>query len=248
MANNTYTVKQGDTLESIARAHNTTVLAIKHFNSDKIKDTNYIQAGWVLTLPVPTTSYTVKRGDTLTAIARRHNTTVAILQQLNSDKITNVDYIQAGWVITVPKITTKQTEDNKVDSINSVFGSNPQSDRQGCPSNKKIAIFPVRYAIDEKQAQNTEAKHPIPNDWGATELPNINTRNYCMRQLRDGWVYVWDGKKFDEYRLKGTDFKHTNRLDKTIPFMPIVQIEPSEGSKGTKNYLEYEALEPIYLA
>lgn len=45
--------------------------------------------------------YTVKRGDTLSAIARRYGTTVSNIQRLNSSLIRNVNLIQVGWRIRV---------------------------------------------------------------------------------------------------------------------------------------------------
>lgn len=45
--------------------------------------------------------YTVQRGDTLSAIARKYGTTVTAIQKLNSSLIRNVNRIQAGWKIRV---------------------------------------------------------------------------------------------------------------------------------------------------
>ena len=44
----TYTVKSGDTLSSIAKKYGTTVSAIVALNPDKIKNPNYICAGWTI--------------------------------------------------------------------------------------------------------------------------------------------------------------------------------------------------------
>ncbi len=49
-----------------------------------------------------TQNYTIKSGDTLSGIAAKFGTSVNTLMSLNSDKITNPNYIQAGWVIKVP--------------------------------------------------------------------------------------------------------------------------------------------------
>lgn len=49
-----------------------------------------------------TTSYTIKRGDTLSALARRHGTTVNELMKLNP-QITNPNLIYAGRTLNVPK-------------------------------------------------------------------------------------------------------------------------------------------------
>jgi lysozyme len=45
--------------------------------------------------------YTVQRGDTLSAIARKYGTSVAAIQRLNASLIRNVNVIQVGWKIRV---------------------------------------------------------------------------------------------------------------------------------------------------
>ena len=45
--------------------------------------------------------YTVKSGDTLSAIARKYGTTVAAIQKLNPTLIKNVNLIITGWKIRV---------------------------------------------------------------------------------------------------------------------------------------------------
>ncbi len=45
--------------------------------------------------------YTVKAGDSLSAIARRYGTTVAAIQKLNTGLIKNVNVIRVGWRIRV---------------------------------------------------------------------------------------------------------------------------------------------------
>jgi len=81
-----YTVKRGDTLYSIANKYNTDVNTLKELNN---LDSNNLSIGQVLLLPsmemVPnTTSYTVKAGDTLYSIAREFNTTVDELKDYNT--------------------------------------------------------------------------------------------------------------------------------------------------------------------
>ncbi|MEL0169190.1 MAG: T6SS effector BTH_I2691 family protein [Pseudomonadaceae bacterium] len=80
-----------------------------------------------------------------------------------------------------------------------------------CPLQQaEIAIFPVRYALDEATDDPTQpASHPIPQDWqGQQSLPVLNQRSYTLRQLRDGWLYVVDRSSgtLDEYQVTGATF------------------------------------------
>ena len=82
--NNTYIVKRGDTLYSIARLYNTTIDNLRRLNN---LDGNNLQIGQTLIIeedtPI-TNTYVVKRGDTLYSIARQLNTTVNDLRRLNN--------------------------------------------------------------------------------------------------------------------------------------------------------------------
>jgi LysM repeat protein len=109
----TYTVVRGDTLTKIAREFSTTVQAIREAN--KLSG-DLIFVNQRLTIPakaaetVPVTppvsqpdnqskSVTVQRGDTLSQLARTHNTTIAALKSAN--KLLS-DTIYVGQVLLVP--------------------------------------------------------------------------------------------------------------------------------------------------
>ena len=51
-------------------------------------------------------TYTVKKGDTLSKIAKLHKTSIQKLQKLNPSLITDVNKISVGWVLKVPSIST----------------------------------------------------------------------------------------------------------------------------------------------
>lgn len=79
-----YTVQKGDSLYSIARKYDTTIDRIKDINN---LTTNLLSIGQVLLIPTDTnleTTYTVQKGDSLYSIAKKYNTTVDRLKQLNN--------------------------------------------------------------------------------------------------------------------------------------------------------------------
>ena len=90
---NTYQVKSGDTLYSIARKFGVTVKDLKEYN-DLVNDSLVI--GLVLKIPEVKKQeevtvndkyqYVVKSGDTLYSIARKYNTTVDKLKSINNKK------------------------------------------------------------------------------------------------------------------------------------------------------------------
>ena len=79
----TYTVKSGDTLYSIARTNNITVDELKELNN---LTTNLLSVGQTLLIPntTSTSKYIVQKGDTLYSIANKFNTTVDNLKELNN--------------------------------------------------------------------------------------------------------------------------------------------------------------------
>lgn len=79
-----YTVQKGDSLYSIARKYSTTIDKIKDLNN---LTSNILSIGQVLLIPTDTnleTTYTVQRGDSLYSIAKKYDTTVDRLKQLNN--------------------------------------------------------------------------------------------------------------------------------------------------------------------
>ena len=108
-----HTVKSGDTLSGIASQYNTTVNQIVSLN--QLSNPNLIYVGQVLKLKNSQTTnssssssstaattvgtYTVKAGDTLSAIASRYSTSSSTLASLNS--LSNPNLIYVGQVLKV---------------------------------------------------------------------------------------------------------------------------------------------------
>ncbi len=116
-----YRVERGDTLESIARRHQTSVAVLLKLNRMKPRDP--LLAGRSLKMPGNTEEaaaerkpniagkrspvkkagpviYRVKRGDTLAAIAKRHGTTVRLLTRLNHLKPTDPLFVDRKLILT----------------------------------------------------------------------------------------------------------------------------------------------------
>lgn len=96
-----YIVQKGDTLTSIAAKYGTTWQVIYAANKKTIGDNpDLIYPGQVLIIQKPSAQkdskkyYTIQKGDTLTGIARKFNTTVHWLQRVNA--IENANLIYAG--------------------------------------------------------------------------------------------------------------------------------------------------------
>lgn len=89
----TYTIKKGDTLSEIATRYNTTVSKLVETNN--ISNPNLIYPGQELKVngsAIKVTTYTIKKGDTLSEIAQKYNTTVSKLVKDNNIKDKNKIY------------------------------------------------------------------------------------------------------------------------------------------------------------
>lgn len=103
----TYIVRPGDTLFRIAVRFGTTTAALAELNG--ITNRSLIFSGQELRIPgeetelppeTPTTTYTVRPGDTLYRIAVRFGTTISVLSELNN--LSNPSFIFYGQVLEIP--------------------------------------------------------------------------------------------------------------------------------------------------
>lgn len=109
-----YTVVRGDTLSEIARDYNTTVSNLVILNN--ISNPNLIYPGQRIIISSTASTnlgnecgkvlYTIKRGDTLSKIAKDYDTTINELVSLNN--ISNPNLIYAGSTIRIPNPNCKK--------------------------------------------------------------------------------------------------------------------------------------------
>ena len=100
-ADSMYTVQSGDTLSKIATKNGTTVSQLMSANP-AIKNASLIYVGQKITIPsTKMVTYTVQRGDTMYAIAKRFEISYAELLKTNPN-ITNPSMIYVGQKITIP--------------------------------------------------------------------------------------------------------------------------------------------------
>ncbi|MFA4917041.1 MAG: N-acetylmuramoyl-L-alanine amidase, partial [Syntrophales bacterium] len=106
----TYKIKKGDTLSKIAVKHNTTLQALLELNQMKLKDPLYVgrelkigeskadenvplKADVSPARKTRVSTYKIKKGDTLSKIAVKHNTTLQALLELNQMKLKDPLYV-----------------------------------------------------------------------------------------------------------------------------------------------------------
>lgn len=98
-ATQTYTVKKGDTLSGIASKYGTTYQKLAEINA--IANPDKIYPGQVIKINGTSSSitYTVKKGDTLTAIAKKYGTTINKI--VSDNNIADPDKIYTGQKLVI---------------------------------------------------------------------------------------------------------------------------------------------------
>ena len=159
-----YTIKKGDTLGKIAKIYGTSVNDIVALNPI-IKNANLIYPGWRLTIITNTSNnsifyYTVKKGDTLSTIAKKYGTTVNSLVSLNEIKNRDLIYI------------------NQKLKIYSISGDSPSSGENSCGK--------ILYTIKYGDTLSSLAKKFESSVSDIVKVNNISNQNliYAGEQIR----------------------------------------------------------------
>jgi len=98
-----YTVRAGDSVYGIARAHGVTPEAIVQANGLREPYVDQLVIGQALIVPTKATSYSVQAGDTLAGIAERFGLTLEALRRANP-QIRDPNRIHTGQTIRLPRL------------------------------------------------------------------------------------------------------------------------------------------------
>lgn len=131
---NVYLVKQGDTLDSIAKANNVTRQAIVYANSD-INKADLTKPGTsLIIIPLNGALYIVKNGDTAESISKKYKISVADILEYNVlDKASDIKAgntiilvgVSKAALIEKPVIVKKPTPKPVVDTSDDVISGQP---------------------------------------------------------------------------------------------------------------------------
>ena len=121
---NVIKVLEGESLNDIAERFQTTIEALQEMNR---LESPYLRAGQEIIVPETSKQYfeyyTVEKGDSIYAIARKYNINPELLASLNG--LNNSDYIYPNQIILIPKANysyyiTKSGD--TLDSVSNLFG------------------------------------------------------------------------------------------------------------------------------
>ncbi len=204
----TYKVKPGDTMYSIAKRYGIDVKKLASANA--LSDPSALKAGTELKIPVtpvPTprpvtppagaSTYTVKPGDTLSSIARRHGTSPGELQKLN--RLPNPNQIKVGMTIVVPggsasTRTVSRTATRTTTSSGTRTGVTPTSSILS-PTQSALDSFASTPELATPQAISATATHtPLPTKVNrcptGNELVLVWGLSFCRPE---GWTVTERG-------------------------------------------------------
>jgi len=162
-----YRVQRGDTLSKIARLFGTSVNALMAANN--LRNPNHVRKGTVLTIPSTqasikrerSQSYQVRRGDTLTEIARLFGTSVKALMAANN--LRNPNHVRKGVVLAIPGVertTLARLEQDEPKPSPLKPSEKPE----------KEEIVTVQEDIPEKIPDEALEKETVPSD-GSPKVP-----------------------------------------------------------------------------
>ncbi|MFD1261730.1 toxin VasX [Entomomonas asaccharolytica] len=166
---------------------------------------------------------------------------------------------------------TNHNEQNYIPTVETLIKNNfkatAASYQANCPlQSPTIAIYPVRYAINENPFLESLAQQAelTPDDWHKlthkktnhsltkqdtlfnNDLPTLQTREYTLRPLRKGWLYIWTLENdWTEYEITPP-----NKIGQLTTFKKtdINQPQDQRQATGAAEYaLYFNANQHVYI-
>ena len=210
-----YTVQKGDTLSKIAKAHNTTTQQLKQWNklnSDFLYINQKLAIASTVTLATttkkmedkkvevkPTTTYTVVKGDNLTKIAKKYNTTIALVKQWN--KLTS-DSLFVGQKLTMEEQAATLATPSSTLETNNVTTQSTSSNGQVVKTENKEQPVIKSVTVDEKIAKQLASEEEIKENI-SSETATKYTQIVQLANQSMGIPYKYGGNTIEGFDCSG---------------------------------------------
>jgi len=247
-----YKIKSGDSLYAIAKSNKTTVSKVRQANGMKKGET--LKIGKVLKVPtnkkttkkksIRLSKYKIKKGDTLSSIARKHHTTIAKLTKSNGMK--KSDTLKLGRTLKVPtktyKVAKKKKTSNKklvasISSLDTVSLKSATRTKKPKKSNtfalSDIFVSSKKANLDKCKKITKDAKKKLGKRyvWGAS-----GTRNTYDCSSFTKYVYRKNGIAIPRTSIKQSKHgKYVKRKD--LKKGDLIFFDTSKRRKGYVNHV-----------
>lgn len=154
----TYIVKEGDNIATIAKKYNISIVDL--INQNNLENVYYLEPGLELIIPeekapLGFTHYTVKKGDNLYEIAKRYNISVKDLSELNGLEINEYIYPEQRLLVPEEGVQVYITKDG--DTIQTIIDKLGTNREEIFAYNPKIYLLPEQLIAYRKR---NEPKDP----------------------------------------------------------------------------------------
>ena len=154
----TYIVKEGDNIATIAKKYNISIVDL--INQNNLENVYYLEPGLELIIPeekapLGFTHYTVKKGDNLYEIAKRYNISVKDLSELNGLEINEYIYPEQRLLVPEEGVQVYITKDG--DTIQTIIDKLGTNREEIFVYNPKIYLLPEQLITYRKR---NEPKDP----------------------------------------------------------------------------------------
>ena len=154
----TYIVKEGDNIATIAKKYNISIVDL--INQNNLENVYYLEPGLELIIPeekapLGFAHYTVKKGDNLYEIAKRYNISVKDLSELNGLEINEYIYPEQRLLVPEERVQVYITKDG--DTIQTIIDKLGTNREEIFVYNPKIYLLPEQLIAYRKR---NEPKDP----------------------------------------------------------------------------------------